>query len=232
METQHFGLADLIKKSAMQICYLRNNPDKAVVTPAQVAGNELALAKATSQFLEMRGTYKLPVNNQEVLIHYAFDEVIPDFKDDNKGLVMTGSFLFIEHKNITSDKPVTDWYVNNSMLQLAVYAAFNQLNPSRYLNTATFFMELGNPKQTLFAPDPLHSFYQLQFNDTKIDIEPIDVEKMRDFYGFKALATSSYERAKEWDAKFKFKEFDYLKDCFEHSDIPWTVETTKTLKCN
>jgi hypothetical protein len=50
----HMSLSDLVKKTAMQICYLRKNQDKVQdPTPEQIEGHEIQLAKAQTKLVEM-----------------------------------------------------------------------------------------------------------------------------------------------------------------------------------
>jgi len=192
---EHLSLAQLLKQSAMQTCYKRKNKVVQPATEAQIAGNEMAHAKSESKFIEMRGTYE----DEDRLIHYAFDEV----------KVNELSATLIEHKNITSGRPVEMWYFESCVLQTAVYQAFAQVNPNKHLQTATFFLQEGNPMVEL----ELNNLYlnsELQMNDDKYKVLVMDAKKLVEFYCYKAKCTFDYTKAKAFDARYKFQEYKYL----------------------
>ena len=201
----HMSLSDLLKQSAMQMCYLRKKNEKKPVTKGQIEGNKVAHAKSESKYMEMRGTYKM-FNN--LLIHYAFDEIQIEEK----------STLLIEHKNIREDRPIELWYLQSSILQTAVYQAFVRENPSKDLYTATFYVKEGNPKLHL----KLNNNYlrsELRMGDDHYSVVANDAKALVEFYCNKALATLNYESAKSWDAQYKHKEFHHLFSNFVYRQI-------------
>jgi hypothetical protein len=230
MATIHFSLADLVKQSAFQMCHLRKRPELKEVTPEQLHGNELALQKSTSDYMEMRGSYKTVVGHNELIIHYAFDEVIPDFTDHKRGQVMKGSQLYIEHKNIFKSDELQPYTVHQYIAQMAAYAAFNQCNPNRSLQTADFFVKEGNPLLKLKAKDAMHCYYQLCINDICIDVSPKNPQKIVDFFVIKAITSLDYETAKEYDLQFKGHTWEMLEPLIHYSDIPWTETVIRVLK--
>jgi hypothetical protein len=230
MKTIHMSLADLVKQSAFQICHLRKKPELKETTPEQIHGNELALEKSQSEYLEMRGSFKFLYNSDtEVIIHYAFDEILLDFRDDNKAQVMKGSQLYIEHKNIFKSDSLNEYTVYLYIMQLAAYAAFNEMNPNRQLQTAEFFIKEGNPKMLLKAKDPMHCFYLLRINNIKIDISIVDPELIVSFFKQKAIATLDYDRAKEWDIDWKMSTWAALSPSIKHTPVPWHETITRVL---
>jgi hypothetical protein len=208
-EVMHMSLSDLVKKSAMQICYLRKNQEKQPEpTEQQIAGAEAGLAKAMSKLVEMRGTYSVPNNfGQTILIHYAFDEIVPNDK----------ACLFLERKNIPSGQTIELWYRNAAILQTAVYQAFAKQNTNRELETAQFFINQGNPKLE-FDLGNLYLRSELHLGDIIYSVIAVDPRELVDFYIKKAIATLNYESAKQWDWKYKHKEFDY-----NHTNITYRL---------
>lgn len=199
-EIIHMSLSDLLKKSAMQICYLRKNKEK-TTQPSEAAleGNEKALGKSESKYIEMRGTYKFKYGKTNISIHYSFDEIVPN----------EVACLLIEHKNITDNSGVELWYRNSSILQTAVYQSFASLNSDRKLRTATFFINEGNPLQ-VFDIDKLYLRSELHLGNQIYSVTAVNEQELFAFYLRKATATLSYDTAKEWDTLYKHKEFDHL----------------------
>jgi len=210
------SLSDLLKKSAMQICYLRKNKEKTPpVTPGQIAGNEAAHAKSESEYIEMRGTFKVGMKSQDLLIHYAFDEI----------KLLDKACVLIEHKMIKPGSVVELWYRNASILQTVVYQAFALVNPDRNLETATFFVDQGNPKLSVNIGNS-YIRSELHLGDMVFSATAIKQEKIVRFYVDKAKATLNYDTAKEFDAKYKHKEFELLNEYFNFR----TLEESKTIK--
>lgn len=199
-EVIHMSLSDLVKKSAMQICYLRKNkemtPDP---TPEQIAGAEEQKRKVQSKLVEMRGTYAFANNfGQKILIHYAFDEIIPN----------DTSCLFVEHKNIPPGSTIELWYRNGAILQTAVYQAFAKCNEDKHLETAQFFINQGYSKLE-FELENRYLRSELHLGDVVYSVTAVNFEELVNFYVRKAINTLNYDDAKQWDWKYKRKEFDY-----------------------
>lgn len=212
MNELHLSLSQLIKQSAMQTCYLRKNNKAKPVTKAMIQGNDIAIDKSESEYVEMRGTY----NHDNLLIHYAFDEVN----------VNDVSALLIEHKNITSGSPVEMWYFEYSILQTAVYQAFAQVNRNTKLQTATFYTNKGNPKLELDFGN-LYLRSELRMDNRAYTVIATDAKKLVKFYCEKAVATLNYNDAKEFDLKYKHQEYKKLQEClsFRPVKLEYATET-------
>lgn len=208
-EVIHMSLSDLVKKSAMQICYLRKNQDRVPEpTPEQIAGSEASLAKALSKLVEMRGTYAIPNNfGQTILIHYAFDEIVPNER----------ACLFLERKNIPQGQTVELWYRNAAILQTAVYQAFAKQNEDKHLETAQYFINQGNPKLE-FELGNLYLRSELHLGDIIYGVTATDPKALVDYYIQKAMATMNYDAAKQWDWRHKYKDFD-----FNHNSLTYRL---------
>ena len=194
---EHLSLAKLLKQSAMQLCYERKNKIVKPATEAQIKGNEMAHKKSESKFIEMRGTYSF----KDMLIHYAFDEV--QIEDETAKL--------IEHKNITSGTAIEEWYFNSAILQTATYQAFANTNPNKMLQTATFFIEQGMPMMELDLTN-LYLTSELRMDNMQYEVLLKESKKIVDFYCYKAQCSFDYNLARVFDDKYKFKEYNYLKD--------------------
>lgn len=197
----HMSLSDLLKKSAMQICYLRKNQEKTPpVTKEQIEGNIAAHEKTLDKrYVEMRGTYELHITDKKILIHYAFDEIQPT----------DVACLLIEHKNIKSGSTVELWYRNSSILQTAAYQAFAKVNPDKKLETATFHVKDGNPKVE-FELGNQYIRSELHFGPLVYTVIATEPDELVNFFCQKAIASLDYDSARMWDKRYKFKEFDNL----------------------
>ena len=209
----HLSMSDLLKKSAKQLCFLRKNEDQKKPPSTQmIEGDETAHAKATSKYIEMRGTYKPDITITkdigQFLMHYAFDEIHVNDK----------SALFIEHKNVKDPDTVETWYLHSSLLQTAVYQALVKKNPNRNLYTATFHVKDGSEKQHLELKN-LYENSQLHIGDDKYTVLVTNPQKLIDFYIKKAIASFNYQSAEAFDDKYKFHEYAALKDCFTFRPI-------------
>ncbi len=206
----HMSLSDLLKKSAMQICYLRKNKEKVPeTTEAQQRGNDAALEKAgDNKYVEMRGTYRLDRSpEQDILIHYSFDEIFPN----------DVACLFIEHKNITDGSTVEHWYKNSSLLQTATYQAFAENNDNKLLQTANFYVQQDNPKLE-FELGNRYLRSELHLGDQVYTVLPIESKTIVAFFLSKAIATLDYTTAKDWDNQYKHKEYDTL-----HTNVKYNL---------
>ena len=216
-EIIHMSLSDLLKKSAMQICYLRKNKDKEPEpTKKQLEGNEAHIAKAESKLIEMRGTYIYDeLKDVQLHIHYSFDEIVPN----------DVACLFIEHKNITDGSTIELWYRNSCLLQTATYQAFAEKNPNTVLTTATFHVNQGNEK-LYYDIKGLYPRSELHLNDIIYNVITLDAQQIVNYMLSKATATLEYETAKEWDKKNKFKDFDNLHQAIKYNNIQQSNRVT------
>ncbi len=190
-----FSASDLVKRSAMQICYMRKNKVVHKPTPMQLEGVKEQLEKSVTGYEEMRGKYSAPGH----IIFYCFDEVDPD------------NNLLIEHKSVKGEAP--DWYFQQSVLQVGYYSSLQLLNPDKKLSTASFFVAQGHEGKELDLKDKTMKSI-LQFGEEKYEISVLEPEKIVEFYNKKAQATKEYEASKDWDGQFKKQEFNQLNTYF------------------
>jgi len=191
-----FSSSDLIKKSAKCICYFRNKNKQYAVTDNQIKGNENAISKTTG-FSEMRGIFK----KDNLILYYVFDEIL--LKDNMAS--------FIEHKWVDEHSVVEDWYINMSILQMALYCSLHLINNDKEYNTASFHVKQGNDiNKILFDHNITEEKYLLYFGEKIISINIINPDEIVDFYINKAKSSLTYETAIEFDFKYKFKEWENL----------------------
>lgn len=200
----NFSTSDLCKRSAKQLCFLRANPAKRTVTEQQLSGNQAHQNVVKSKFIEMCGCVK----HGHESFYFSWDEV-----QRNKD---RGVLKFIEHKMVTGDAP--DWYLKQSVLQVALYAALTV--KTRYFNTATFFLNSNKDtkKRTLDVNLYSRSFY-LKFGSSQYRIRLKNSEALREFLYNKAKASLNYTDAQEFDNEWKHKEFDKLMNYFIYTPV-------------
>lgn len=201
----NISASDLLKKSAFQICYLRIKAIQKEPTERMLKGNEEAERKSISELKEMRGTY---VHNA-FLLHYTFDEIRVDKK----------KVSLIEHKSIEEGTLVEDWYLEYSILQVALYRALLELNPSTQYFTAKFYRKLGFSTNHFELQSGMKIISELQMGDDIYHVSCINPKAILDFYIKKAVSTFDYTSAKDFDMKFKRKEFALLKKHINYKKV-------------
>ena len=181
--------SNLLKQSAMQHRFLLLNPSKKPqITPNIIKGTQAQAENSTSKYKEMRGAYTI----EDDCIFYCIDEV----------QVHGSDLLCIEHKNTRENYP--DWEFQIAQVQACLYTAL--ADNCQKLSTATFYRNLGNQSYTLERENYINLIPKLLFNNTMYTLES-DTSELIQFYTKKARAVlTSYDTAKAWDAKFKFKE--------------------------
>lgn len=199
--TINFSCSDLVKRSAKQICYLRNNaPARPEASPRMLEGNKAAQEQGSPEYKEMRGTYAY----KNLLLHYCLDEIVP----------ATNLFTLIEYKHI-SGSIVKDWYLESSILQTALYHSLAIENSKKDYYTATFYRKEGNLIAHLLLDKPLKSL--LHMGKNRYWVEPTDTARIVKLFARKAEATLDYSEAQKWDNEFKFREYQklhkYIKAC-------------------
>lgn len=193
-----FSAKDLCTRSCMQIKFFNENPDKRPKPNSNVLFGETFQHKVAEQTKgvigeEMRGTFIY----ENICINFSNDIVTKD--------------AIIEVKSVNRD--VEDWYLESSLVQCAVYSALLRKTDGN-LVTSKFFADMGNPiVETKVKPN---IDYNLKFGDTLYCIEVNDEDKIIDFIIKKAKHCNTWDEAKIFDAQYKQKEFETLKDFFKY----------------
>lgn len=193
-----FSAKDLCTRSCMQIKFFNENPDKRPKPNSNVLFGETFQHKVAEQTKgvigeEMRGTFIY----ENICINFSNDIVTKD--------------AIIEVKSVNRD--VEDWYLESSLVQCAVYSALLRKTDGN-LVTSKFFADMGNPiVETKVKPN---IDYNLRFGDTLYCVEVNDEDKIIDFIIKKAKHCNTWDEAKIFDAQYKQKEFEILKDFFKY----------------
>lgn len=193
-----FSAKDLCTRSCMQIKFFNENPDKRPKPNSNVLFGETFQHKVAEQTdgvigEEMKGTF-------------IYENICINFSND----IVTKNSI-IECKSV--NREVEDWYFESSLLQCAVYSALLRKTDGK-LVTSKFFADMGNPiVETKVKPN---IDYKLRFGDTLYCVEVNDEDKIVDFIIKKAKHCNTWDEAKIFDAQYKQKEFETLKDFFKY----------------
>lgn len=224
----HISCSVLVKNSAKAIVFKKNRTRQRCFEekPSQkmLSGVDHQLKVATSEYQEMRGCYE----HGKHKLYFSFDEV-----------ALSGEGVtFIEHKNIGTLSELEQWYVEYSILQVALYSSL--ASKIDYLQTATFFTKQGNPfrKIDLKKENRKSEEYLLVFSDgydkKTFSIEVKRARKIIDFYLNKLEHTLvdsvdisyAYSAAEQWDTDYKGREYKKLKKYIKVSEVEYgSVET-------
>ena len=174
-----FSAADLIKRSARQILYLRQHPEKKQVTAQQLQGVADQKKNTTSEYVEMRGTY----TRGEFNIFFSIDEV----------RLKGNKAMLIEHKSGSH----TDAFFKKSVQQAGAYHAL-MMSSDLKLETAVFYQNMGNSVKRLDL-NGLNIKTRLMYLGNEYSVTNKHVERTVDILYKKALATMDWDRANSFD---------------------------------
>jgi hypothetical protein len=212
MKVLQLSLADLIKKSAKSICYMRK-PEKDFTQ--QKANSKLPEIEEQKIYYNMRGTYianaiiRLNGNVEEIQlnINYTFDSIE----------INELAAVFVEKKNINNT--IELWYKNICLMQTAAYQAFAKSNINKQLQTASFAIANG---ATPLKMDLKNKFLRSELKMGEQEIYSIYVPEPKEIVNYfieKAIHSLNYESAILWDAKHKYKDFDFLHTNINYRNI-------------
>jgi len=207
----NISCSELIKKTARSLVFLklkaRDNNYKKKATDGQVKGIEHQEKISSSEYKEMRGIYHI----EDKRVYYSFDEVI----------VSDDCYEFVEHKNIENMFELEEWYIQYSILQLALYSIL--VEETNYLCTASFYVKNGNEKKELIIDNRKKKFTLIFGNDNEKKIFNISVKNpypILELYKNKIGSVSvdnidtnvAYNNATIFDSKYKRKEWKILSE--------------------
>lgn len=202
MKNIFFSLKELCSQSAMQLKYLRDNPNKKPkITDKQYSG----INYQTEIFKKLNDN-KI---TQECGNFCAIENIIIYYSND---IILQRSI--IEVKNIIGD--YNEYYLQNSLLQCAIYKSFIDYN-NQYIYTSKFYENKINDKFHVQLPNNFKYF--LLFGNQAFEIFNLDNRNLFDFIFSKALASLDYATAKDFDKVYKHNEFELLKHNFLYKKI-------------
>lgn len=185
--------SNLVKRSAMQICFFNSNKFKKTNEPSEriIEGTKSQFKKSKSKYVEMCGCVSINGLN----IYFSIDEIIK--KED--------SFILKEHK--TYDEDSEDWYLKYSIIQAAFYHSLSL--KTKKFNTAKFYQNKGNENNSLTIDKPIKTI--LEIGSRKFRIKVKDSSSIINYFVEKAKSTTDYKSAKIWDNEHKFNDWSFLK---------------------
>lgn len=205
MEIENISASDLIKRSAKQLVYLRLKKEKihnwmmerGVEYQHKVVKDESLQNTVTE---ELRGCYPYKNYNIFFCIDMLKDSAFYEIKS-----------IFDEEGNPTL--VYDDWYLNQSILQCAFYKSLIMKMPSTILYTPKFRIKEGYKK---ISVDVKREWpYYLMFGEVGVyEVQVLDPDSIIDFYINKIESLGDYTSAGCFDSKYKWKEFDELKNYF------------------
>lgn len=192
----NISASELVKRSATQLLYKEIKRIEWKSTPRQIKGNKFAdeIVKIEQASSEKRGV----INLGDDLLFFCIDLV----KND----------LFVEIKMIEDEYNYEDWYLYTSIMQSTFYASL--LKQVKTLDTPKFRKKEGFKQKIIQVPSKFR--FELWFGKTqKYEITPN--KKVLNHYLNKArlikscIETKDFNSCKEFDKKFKHKEFSIIK---------------------
>ena len=193
--------SELVKRSASQLLYKEIKRIEWQATPRQYEGNKYAeeIVEKEEASSEKRGIIKLG----EDLLFFCIDLV----KDD----------LFVEIKMLENEDNYENWYLYSSIMQSTFYASL--LQQVKTLDTPKFRKKEGYKQEIIEVP--VKHRFELWFGKQQ-KYEIIPNKEVLNHYLNKAklvkscIETADFDKCREFDAKYKFKEFYIYKPKYKH----------------
>ena len=206
-----YSAADLVKRSCAQIVYFRETGKEKPVSPKMSVGISFQESITQRESLtnevacEMRGCYNYKDNS----IFFCID------------MVKNGEFF--EIKSVTDENGVDtldypEWYLQSSLLQCVAYKTLLLNMDGNTLVTPKFRLDAGFEDITINV-DKQAQFNLIFGNVGTFKVNVTDDAKVLKFIQDKVDALLNYTTARAFDAQYKHKEFEILRDCFTFEKI-------------
>ena len=130
---------------------------------------------------------------------------------------------FVEVKSVLNENredclTYPTWYFEQSILQCAIYKALLMNMDGNTLVTPKFRLDAGYADRSIEVNKSMP--YTLQFGGVGNYVVNVkDDTRLINFLKDKIKALKDYDTATAFDAKYKHREFDLLKDCFTYKQI-------------
>ena len=195
----YFSAADLVKKSAAQIKYLR---DKMVSIHTWKMEHGIEYQREIAeQKEESAEEFRTSRTDDNIVVFACHDIVCPD--------------KLIEVKSIEFGSE--QWYLESSLVQTAYYKSLVMTSDGSMF-TPKFRIKEGFKRE--YKSVSPNIAYHLQFGEDDYVIEVQNPIKIINYFLEKAKATlGDYEDARVYDKLHKFKHFEELKDLFTYEKI-------------
>lgn len=188
-----FSAADLVKKSAAQIKYLRDKQER--IYNARIARGVQHQKKVVEK-LQATEELRSLIEIDDIVIFASHDLLTDDY--------------IAEIKNVEGE--YEDWYLQSSLLQAAFYKAI-LIKSGGFLKTPSFRIKEGYPVIKTKVETSIS--YKLFFGEEIYEIIDVDTDALINYFLNKAKETYDYDRARAFDYKHKFKHYEELKTYFK-----------------
>ena len=200
-----FSAKELCTRSCMQLKMFAEHPERKPQPSSMIQYGEKfqrAVASTLHNIIgeEMRGKY---VNNDlGITINFSNDIVCED--------------KIIEVKSVFA--PAEDWYFKSSVLQCAFYKSMMLLG-ARHLETASFYVNIGNPRVETTIDAHRSIKYILIFGEEKYEILVNNPYQIVGFFEHKATCSLDWTSAGQWDGMYKHREFGVLEQYIQYKPV-------------
>lgn len=197
--TVSFSAATLVKSSAAQIRYYRDNPKPVTVNQVTGESYQHKVASLLNSIGEELKTSVL-ITDEQIIINACHD-------------IITERYL-LEVKNVTPyEGGVDKWYLESSILQCAFYKTLVMLSNGN-LTTPKFRLDAGVKNFSTRIDTDIR--YLLLFGEALLEVNVTNPSGILEYFVNKAVSTLySYDNAKAWDNIHKHREFEETSNFFE-----------------
>lgn len=203
LENKFLSASDLVKRSALQIRFLRLKRQSIITWRMQhgvVYQNKVAIEQKAEAAQEYRTTVQLG----DLIIFACHDIITPNY--------------LMEVKSITPGSKVEDWYLQSSLLQVAFYKSLLQIS-NGYVVTPKFRIKEGYEKNKMLINKDTP--YLLKMGDLSTwEVNTLNPDEIVSYFREKGEITFKDEwDCKDYDAQHKFKHYDECKKFFTFHKI-------------
>lgn len=199
----NYSAKDLISRSCKQLWYFQQLPPR-----------EVKKKKEPTRW-QIEGS-----NFQDMITNTYFPNCCPEmcgvFEYNGNAVFFSNDICYedklIEVKWVDEESEVSDWFLQTSLVQCAVYQSFIK-SGCNLLHTAKFAV-LSGKESKVFKVNPDAPYYLRFGNDTYI-VKVKDPMPFINYIKEKLDCISDHCRAVRFDIKYKHREFELFKDSFE-----------------
>ena len=198
LENKYLSASDLVKKSALQIRFLRLKK-QSILTWRMQQGIAYQNKVAIEHKAEAAQEYRTTVQLGDLVIFACHDIITPDY--------------MMEVKSITPGSKIEDWYLKSSLLQVAFYQSLFKISDG-WVVTPKFRIKEGYEKQRLLLDKNLPYLLKMG-EDSTWEVDTHNPHLIVDYFREKGEVTFKDEwDCRKYDTKHKFKHFDECKEFF------------------
>lgn len=220
----NYSAADLVKRSAAQIVYLTSTGTRPDVTPGMKNGEayqnafvEKQIADGINMSQELCGHWTIDRFDEKKeydVVYFCVDAYCETFDADNRT-----KGIFTEVKQVRDVNNYPQWYFESALVQCAFYKAMLEMVvDTNILVTPKFRLDEGFP----FVKTEVDRYgeYHLKFGDVgTFNVWLTNPDPILMFFKDKVESLKGYSTARTFDAKYKHKEYEYLREYIKFERI-------------